>query len=82
MKTQVGKSLTADFQENTWTFEMKENFIITAGDFAVIPIRVLLELTTALKGIRNSMNVHPDCEPDSEFQDMVDRVDEILEKLE
>ena len=39
------------------------------------------KLLTAIKGIRNSMNAHPDCEPNSEFEDMVSRCDEILEAL-
>ena len=37
LKTQIGETLTADFEEQTWTFEMDENFIITAGEFAIIP---------------------------------------------
>lgn len=37
LKTQIGESLTADFEEQTWTFEMDENFNITSGEFAIIP---------------------------------------------
>jgi len=68
----------SDFEENTWTFEMQEDFKVTAGEFAIIPKDKYDNLLTALKGIRNSMNVHPDCEPNSEFQDMVSRCDDAL----
>lgn len=81
-KTQIGTSVTADFQENTWTLKMQEDFKISTGDFALIPILRYFELIMDLKGIRNSINVHPDCEENSEFEDMVRRIDEILENLE
>lgn len=35
----------------------------------------------AVQGMRNSMNAHPDCQTDSEFSDMVSRVDEILNEI-
>jgi len=34
---QRGTSQTADFEENTWTFEMPEKFRVTAGRFVIIP---------------------------------------------
>lgn len=37
MNTQFGESLTADFEESTWTFEMKEDFTLKAGEFAIVP---------------------------------------------
>ena len=37
-KTQIGVSLTADFQEDTWTFEMGKDFKVAAGHFAIIPL--------------------------------------------
>lgn len=81
LKTQFGKASSADFEEQTWTFEMKEGFKVTAGDFAIIPKQKYDFLLTALKGIRNSMNVHPDCEENSEFADMVSRCDEALSDI-
>ena len=36
----------------------------------------------ALKGISNSMNIHPDCTEDSEFKGMVQRCDDILTKID
>jgi hypothetical protein len=34
--TQFGVSATADFKENTWTFEMPEKYSVVAGEFAII----------------------------------------------
>lgn len=38
---QIGESSTADFEENTWTFEMPEDYHVQAGKFAIVPIEVL-----------------------------------------
>ena len=82
LKTQFADSVTSDFEDKTWTFEMNDSdFVVTAGNFAIIPEQQYQKLLTAIRGRRNSMNVHPDCEPDSEFSDMVSRVDEILEQV-
>ncbi len=35
---QIGESMTADFEENSWTFEMQEDVVIKAGTFAIIDI--------------------------------------------
>lgn len=78
LKTQFGTAVTTDFEENTWTFEMDKNFKVTAGEFAILPKEKYDALLVALKGIRNSMNVHPDCEENSEFEDMVSRCDDAL----
>ena len=37
LKTQFGTAATADFDESTWTFEMSENYEVSAGEFAIIP---------------------------------------------
>lgn len=37
MTTQFGESLTGDFEEKTWTFEMPEDFTLKAGEFAIVP---------------------------------------------
>ncbi len=37
MKTQFGESLTGDFEERTWTFEMPEDFTLKFGEFAIVP---------------------------------------------
>lgn len=33
----IGDSVTGDFQENTWTFEMKSDWKLEAGEFVIIP---------------------------------------------
>ncbi len=38
MITQIGESLMGDFEENTWTFEMKGDYKVSAGKFAIVPI--------------------------------------------
>lgn len=81
LKTQFGTAITANFEENTWTFEMRGEFNVSAGVFAIIPEEKYQKLLTALRGIRNSVNAHPDCEEDSEFEGMVSRCDEILNEL-
>lgn len=37
LKTQTGISITGDFEEGTWTFEMQDGFEIAAGEFAIVP---------------------------------------------
>jgi len=37
MNTQFGESLTGDFEERTWTFEMPEDFTVKSGEFAIVP---------------------------------------------
>jgi len=81
LKTQIGTAVTADFEDNTWTFEMPDEFNVTAGNFAILPLEAYNKLMTAAKGIRNSMKVHPDCQENSEFEAMVDRIDEALNNL-
>ena len=57
---------------------MNDDFSVSAGNFAIVPKEVYQQMLNALFGIKNYMSAHPDCEPDSEFQDMVNRVDEVL----
>jgi hypothetical protein len=37
-KVQFGESLTADFKENTWTFEIEKDLKVLAGNFAIVPV--------------------------------------------
>ena len=50
-KTQIGTSVAADFEENSWTFEMPEGFTMCAGQFAILPIDKYNALMEALKEI-------------------------------
>ncbi len=36
--TQFGTADSADFENNTWTFEMEGDFKVCAGKFAIVPI--------------------------------------------
>ena len=51
-----------NFSDNTWP----KIFSVSAGDFVILPKDKYERLITALKGIKNSMNVHPNCIEDSE----------------
>jgi len=39
IKTQIGTSDSADFEQNTWTFSMNTRFSVCAGDFAIVPLQ-------------------------------------------
>ena len=51
IKTQIGTSVTADFEESTWTFEMPEDFTMSAGKFAILPVDKYNALIEALHEI-------------------------------
>jgi hypothetical protein len=50
---QYGDLITADFSENTITLEIKECFIVTAGEFAIIKIDSLAQKTALEEFIKN-----------------------------
>ncbi|WP_456867626.1 hypothetical protein [Galbibacter sp. BG1] len=79
-KIQFGESLTGDLKENTWTFEV-EDVKLHSGEFAIVPKENYIELITALKRCAMSMQAHPDCEPNSEFDDFKNGAWEALEKV-
>ena len=58
LKTQFGTSVTANFEENTWTFEMDKDFKVIAGEFAILPKEKYEAILVDLKGMLNSMNIH------------------------
>jgi len=37
LNVQYGISLSADFEENTYTFEMEDGFSVSSGEFAILP---------------------------------------------
>ena len=45
---QFGESLTADLEENTWTFEMNENMKVSAGGYAIMPKEQFEKLISAI----------------------------------
>jgi hypothetical protein len=48
-EVQEGVSFIADFEENTWTFQMHENFTVSAGDFIIIKKESFNEILDILK---------------------------------
>lgn len=54
---QFGESLTCDFEANTWTFEMDKNFIVSAGNFTIIPSEKFRQLLLATSQAINTKNV-------------------------
>lgn len=53
IETQIGIAHSADFEENTWTFLMPDNYRIAAGTFAIVDKKVYDEMMIALKVIRS-----------------------------
>jgi len=56
LKAQFGTALTADFEESTWTFEMPEDYEVSAGEFAIVPKEkydLLIYTLEVIKGIDN-----------------------------
>lgn len=49
VSTQFGAAYGADFEENTWTFLMPDDFKVWAGLFAIVDRPVYNELIAALK---------------------------------
>lgn len=57
MKTvQFGQSLTADFKENTFTFEMQKDFTVYAGEYAIIPRELYDEIRNDLVKLKEELN--------------------------
>ncbi len=75
LKTQFGSSLTSDFQENTWTFEMQNDFSITAGEFAIIPKEKFDKFLASVKEMVDCIGSNTYFQSDSEA---VLAVEEIL----
>jgi hypothetical protein len=51
MPVQFGSAESADFEQMTWTFQMSKGFKVAAGEFAILPIRTMEELMSALQGL-------------------------------
>lgn len=45
---QVAESAEADFEKNTWTFNMSGNYRVSAGYFALVPIHDFSEIRAKL----------------------------------
>lgn len=44
MKTQIGLSDNANFEDLTWTFEMQKGYAVKGGRFAIIPAETYHEI--------------------------------------
>lgn len=75
MKTQLGESATANFEENTWTFEMSEGFCVTAGDFAIVPHKEYCKAINNLETIIANFPAYAD------IQDMKDILESVVKSL-
>lgn len=51
IKTQFGESATADFEENTWTFEMAGDFTVVAGEFALVDKKLYDQLIKSVEDL-------------------------------
>lgn len=54
LKTQFGESATANLEEGTWTFEIKDDMEISTGVFAIIPeekYQKIINLLERAKGL-------------------------------
>ena len=49
LKTQIGKSHSADFEDRTWTFLMPEGFHVAVGEFVIVDKPVWDEIQIKLK---------------------------------
>jgi hypothetical protein len=80
-KTQFGQSLTGDFEENTWTFEMLEDFTVSAGDFAIVPKTDFEVLITLVKRLKLAISKDEKAKINSEITLCVFKLNECLEDL-
>lgn len=49
--TQFGVSSTADFEKNTWTFEMPEKYSVVAGEFALVDKKLYDQLIQSVEDL-------------------------------
>lgn len=81
LKTQFGVSVSADFGDDQWTFEMPESFEVTAGNFAILPEDKYLVMVAVIERCRNFLNVHPENEMDSEMEGLAHSCIEALNEV-
>jgi hypothetical protein len=81
IKSQTGTSLTADFQENTWTFEMEENFVMVAGEFSIVPKNQFTELITLVQRLKFAISKDEKAKMNSEITNYVFQINESFENM-
>jgi len=81
-RVQLGTVSHGDFQEKTLTFDMKDEFYIQGGSYALVKLNDFQKLKRALMSCKMSMQAHPDNVEDSEFEGFVSLADEVLTELD
>ena len=56
--TQFGTAYGADFEENTWTFLMPNDFKVWAGEFAIVDKTIYEKMLSVLKTIDDCHDVY------------------------
>ena len=57
VSTQIATSMTADFDENTWTFLMPENYKVWAGQFAIVDKQVYDKMKAIIEYVDQECSV-------------------------
>lgn len=55
--TQFAVSMTADFEENTWTFLMPNKYAVCAGEFALVDKELYADLMKNIEDLLYDANV-------------------------
>jgi len=53
---QFGQALTADFEQNTFTFEMQKDYTVHAGEYAIIPRELYDEIRNDLVKLKQELS--------------------------
>ena len=57
VSTQIATSMTADFDENTWTFLMPENYKVWAGQFVIVDKLVYDKMKSIIEYVNQECSV-------------------------
>lgn len=76
MITQIGVSATADFEQKTWTFEMGNDFLVRAGEYAIVDKEKYDKMVATLEKLA-CLNKNAN----SLIQEIIQESSDILEKL-
>lgn len=77
VKTQFGISATADFEDNTWTFEMPPVYAVSAGEFAIVPKEYFDQIVTDIEAIKEAVMISRR----ADLAHVIDKCDDTLIKL-
>lgn len=76
LPTQIGTSFEADFEKNTWTFEMQDNFTVAAGGFVIMDTAVYRDLIVAANDVLANQ---PPGELPEALVDALNRLNQLVE---